>query len=336
MRKNIKFQILNIRYQIKKRLKSEIGPLAYGRKLAIIGNPHVGFTLMELLIYITLVSVFITDAIIFSWDIMYGREKANSQKIVEQNARIPLARIIYEIKKAKNIQSISGNKLELNNTDFPATIENQSGVLKITDQGQATYNLTSNQIRVLSPPEARNQIFTNLSSADTNSKNIAVNLTIRPKNEFSGQFQAVSTMSASVELNGQFNQARSLLIDASNTVLANSNMDITNTYLQNAGSSNITVAQVSVSWTGGPSGNKLTQIVIGGTTWNGNDSSPTTANIADILLTAGANPVLGAAPVPVDRIRFSKDISTTTNITIGYIMADGSVRKVVFNFANSL
>ena len=183
-----------------------------------------GFTLMELLIYISLVSIIMTGAIMFAWDIIYGREKANSQKTIEQNARIALTRIIYEIKKAKNIQTISAGQLVLNNDSLPATTinYNSSQTLQITSQGQGPYNLTSNQIRVLPTPEAKQAIFKNLTTTDTNSKNIAVNLTIRPKGEFSGQFQAVSTMSASIELNGQFNQARSLLTDASNTILASS------------------------------------------------------------------------------------------------------------------
>ena len=197
---------------------------------------------MELLIYISLVAIFTTGAIIFSWDIIYGREKANSQKITEQNARIALTRIIYEIKRAKNIQTISDSQLVLNNDSLPATTINYtSGALQITSEGQGPYNLTSNQIRVLPTPEVKYPVFTNLTTADTNSKNIAINLTVRPKAELSAQFQAVSTMSASIELNGQFNQARALLTDASNTILANANKDITNTKVQNIGSSNIII-----------------------------------------------------------------------------------------------
>src|SRR3989338_5850578 len=90
-----------------------------------------GFTIIELLIYITLISIFVTSAITFSWDIIYGRERTNRQQTVEQSARIALSKITYEIQRAENIISVSDNKIELDNGSSATEISLNSGVLQI-------------------------------------------------------------------------------------------------------------------------------------------------------------------------------------------------------------
>src|SRR3989338_5449622 len=94
-----------------------------------------GFTLIELILYIALVSIFITGAISFSWDVVYGREKAYQLQIVEQNGRSALARISYEIRRAKDIQSVSASQIVLDNGGSTTTINLSSGAIQITTGG---------------------------------------------------------------------------------------------------------------------------------------------------------------------------------------------------------
>lgn len=129
-----------------------------------------GFTLIELIIYIALVSVFIVGATRFSLNIIYGREKTQRQQNVSGNARTALERITFEIKNADSIVNVSPTSLQLNNANLGnITISLSSGRIAIAYGAVNTF-LTSNQVNVTSLD------FTDLSTG--NSKNINVSITI--------------------------------------------------------------------------------------------------------------------------------------------------------------
>ena len=66
---------------------------------------QLGYTLIELLLYVALVGIFITGAITFAWDSIYAREKASNMQKVEQEARMAMQRIGYEIRKVNTVES---------------------------------------------------------------------------------------------------------------------------------------------------------------------------------------------------------------------------------------
>ena len=70
-----------------------------------------GFTLIELIIYIALISIFITGAILFAWDIIYGGAKSGVQREVNQNLRLINKRIAYEIRNSSAINSVAAGDL---------------------------------------------------------------------------------------------------------------------------------------------------------------------------------------------------------------------------------
>src|SRR3989344_8835546 len=76
-----------------------------------------GFTLIELILYIAIVGIFISGAILFAWDIIYGRVRSNAQQQVSQNLRLAGKRMIYEIRNASDVNSISASSLSLALTD---------------------------------------------------------------------------------------------------------------------------------------------------------------------------------------------------------------------------
>lgn len=76
-----------------------------------------GFTLIELILYVALVSIFISGAILFAWDIIYGSEKAAIQRQVNQNTRLVARRIAYEIRNASAINAVSASDLCLASAD---------------------------------------------------------------------------------------------------------------------------------------------------------------------------------------------------------------------------
>ena len=282
-----------------------------------------GFTLIELLIYITLVSIFITGAIVFTWDAIYGREKAYQQQIVEQNARIALVRIGYEIRRAQDINNITDipPSLELENGINDTTISLSSGAIQITTEGVKPYNLTSNQV------EVTGLSFTDLGSADENSKNVFVAVAIRQaQTAISGPFKAETTMNESIELNSQFNQARSLLVDGTGAILSISEGEIEGISLTNTGSADVVIDQLTLSWEGTAGGENITEVQIGGglVEWSGTEGSGATLDLSYYTLTTAVG------TIGIDYLEFDSSMSGAT-IYLEFIQADGSGAKATIS-----
>jgi len=282
-----------------------------------------GFTLIELILYMTLVSAFVTGAVLFAWDVVYGREKFNQQQTVEQSMKMALARISYEIRRAKNIQSVSKEQLVLDNGGSTTTIASSSGRIVITTAGSGPYTLTSNQVIVT------DLSFANVTSTNNNSKNIKVSLSVKQVSSMLfGQVPAQTTMSQSVELNSQFNQARALLMDAGDAILTTGNKHIENTFLENTGSSDITIDKMTLTWTGGDSGSLLQTIRINGSNvWSGTANSGDLLDVTNVALTASAD------PIPINYLDFSKNMANSA-ITVSYIMTDSSIGNTELVFGN--
>lgn len=276
-----------------------------------------GFTLIELILYIALVSIFITGAIFFAWDVVYGREKAFQQQIVEQNTRSALARVAYEIRHAEDIQSVPADQIVLDNDGSTTTIALSEGTVQITTGDAGPYDLTSNQVEVTALS------FTDLSSSDENSKDINVSITVRQTQAaVSGQFEAQTTMSVSAELNSQFNQSRSFLLDGSGAYLSSNNRSILGLTIQNTGSVDITLDQLTISWTGIAGGENITEIQIGSGTveWTGSQGSGSTIDFTDYTLT------VAAGVVDIDNLDFDSNMSDA-EVELGFALSDGSISK---------
>lgn len=280
-----------------------------------------GFTLIELILYMTLVSSFVTGAVLFAWDVMYGREKFNQQQIVEQSTKSALARISYEIRRAKNSTSVTKEQLILDNGGTTTTIASSSGSVVITSGGAGPYTLTSNQVVVT------DLSFTNVTPANNNSKNIKVSLSVKQASGIhSGQTPVATTMSESVELNSQFNQARSLLMDAGDVLLTTGNKKIENTFLLNSGTDSITVDKMMFTWTGAGVGNTLLSIRIGGSTvWSGSAVSGTLLDITNVTLVSGED------PIPIEYIDFNGNMANTT-VLVTFTMTDSSTMSTELVF----
>lgn len=160
-----------------------------------------GFTLIELIIYLSLVSVFISGAVLFAWDIIYGRVKSQTQQEVNQNLRLASKRITYQIRNASEINFLGGSILSLAAIDSfrdPTIFDLSAGRLRIGFGSSgpcpvaSPCNLTSNEVTV------SNLVFTDLSSG-SNSKNIQFTITIASTADRS-EWQKSQTYTTSVEL----------------------------------------------------------------------------------------------------------------------------------------
>ena len=160
------------------------------------------FTLIEILIYTTIVAIFLVTAINFSLDIIEGKTKARSMREVQQNTRFAIERMTQEIRRAEGINlaesvfdahpgilSLAMPEADKNPTIFDLSF----GALRMTQGSSTPEILFSNQV------EATNLIFTNLSPLAW-SKNIKIDLTIQYKNPERKEFEAISFIETAVSL----------------------------------------------------------------------------------------------------------------------------------------
>jgi len=141
-------------------------------------NNQKGFTLIELILYIAIISIFITGTILFAWDIIHASVKSDTHREVSQNLRLASMRIAHEIRNASGINSspsLPGSSISLTNTDplkNPTIIDVSSGRIRIGQGNSGSCPssspcfLTSNNVTVTSLQ------FTDLSSAGGESKNV--------------------------------------------------------------------------------------------------------------------------------------------------------------------
>jgi type II secretory pathway pseudopilin PulG len=271
------------------------------------------FSLIELLIYIALISVFMTGMISFALRSSKTRAKVENIQLVEQNLKSAHQRIAYEIARAKNVQNISTSQLVLDNGGSPTTINFSSQKIFITSGGLGPDALTSNQVAVTTLN------FADLTSTDNNAKNIKVDITI----EMAGYSQS---MNQSTELNSQFNEARALIADGTAVTLANGDKDINEVTLQNSGSSTITIDKITVSWVGGTAGAHFTLIKINGANvWTGSASSGQTVDITNVAISSGA------AAIPFDSLLFDSKM-TNSIINVFFVMSDKSIAQIELSF----
>ena len=162
-----------------------------------------GFTLIELILYIALVSIFVSGAILFAWDSIYGQVKSGVQQEVSHNLRLASNRIAYEIRNATGITTVSASSLELSTDEAernPTIIDLNSGTLRIgygvggDCPTSAPCALTSDTVTVT------DLTFTDLSSSP-DSLNVEFSLTIEHTNLSNRvEWERTQTYTSSVEV----------------------------------------------------------------------------------------------------------------------------------------
>jgi len=142
-----------------------------------------GFTLLEFVIYITLVVGILVTATTFAWNIVNSRTKAFAIQEVQQNGRFIMNKIAQEVRGAQDITTpvigVPGDTLEVVVRDVakdPIIFSLSDGKLSMSAAGGTTYNLHSGAITVSALQ------FTNVSSTDDASRNVQVQVTLEYKN----------------------------------------------------------------------------------------------------------------------------------------------------------
>lgn len=145
------------------------------------------FTLIELLLYVGIVSIVMSTLIAFAWNVVISGVKNTTQQEVYSQSRYLAEKIKYEIRNASTINTGTSNfgvelannsssQLSLGNSVVSnnPTIINVSGGKVMIKQGSSTaIALNSADTTVTS------LIFTNYSSVDNKTKHIGFTLTVR-------------------------------------------------------------------------------------------------------------------------------------------------------------
>ena len=158
-----------------------------------------GFTFVEAILYVSIISILLTTLIPFTWNIVEGQRKSATQEEVSSQARMISERIKYEIRNAVSINSVGASSLVLcegspcsgNNL---TTISLSGGQISIAPAPAPTpVILTSNDVTVSS------LTFTNNSSTTT--KNVSFSLTLQQAGtQKRNEFKQSETIQSSVEL----------------------------------------------------------------------------------------------------------------------------------------
>ncbi len=132
----------------------------------------------------------------------------------------------------------------------------------------------------------------------------------------------ISNVSSATTTTPVLNESDYLLVDVSGVGLNGTNKGVIGITIENTGGSNITIATMTVTWTGGLSGNSIKEIIIDGASkWSGTSASGTLLDITDFIL------VSGAGAYPIDELTFKKSMSGST-IEIIFTMGDASTLTI--------
>lgn len=170
-----------------------------------------GFTLVESLIYATIIVFVAIVAIGLILNILEGQAKSKTMYSVQENARLVMERSVQEIHAAQDINigssdfdinladpTNAGKKLSLQMRDSglnPTEIDVSSYVARIKQGSSSVEEISSDNIKITK------LIFTNLSSPNGRSKNIQIELTAEhPNPENLPHFNAVYSLTTSVEV----------------------------------------------------------------------------------------------------------------------------------------
>lgn len=159
-----------------------------------------GFTFIELIIYVAIVSIVMTALIPFAWNVIEGGTKSATQQEVFANARFISEKIRYEIRNSIGINSVSASSISLVTSiagTNPTIIDLSGGNVRIKQGAGSTISLNSTDTRISS------LIFTNYTSGDNKTKHIGFTLTVNANYTGAGarqEYNESTTIESSAEV----------------------------------------------------------------------------------------------------------------------------------------
>jgi competence protein ComGC len=165
------------------------------------------FTLIELLLYLAIVTVVLTSLVLFAWNIIETGAKSGNQEMVTSEAKMLSEKIGYQIRNANDINIASsnfgvnlattpGNKISLANNapNNPTLIDALNGQARITLGASAAVTLNSTNTNLT------NLTFINYTSVDGKTKNLQYTLTLQSKYPSHGNVYESVTLENAAEV----------------------------------------------------------------------------------------------------------------------------------------
>ncbi len=136
-----------------------------------------GFTFIELILYISIVTIMLTAIVPFAWNIIGSGSKSATEQEVYSQARYVSERLKYEIRRASGITSVGATSISLTNfsPDTTTVISLSGGKMQINKNGTGAVNLNSDDTTITT---VGGVIFTDYTSADNKTKHIGFTFTI--------------------------------------------------------------------------------------------------------------------------------------------------------------
>lgn len=166
----MKKRIMNKELRIKNKKESII----HNSLFVIHDSGPKGFTFIELLLYISVVTILLSALIPFAWNVIEGQVKVATEQEVYSQARYVAERIKQEIRNANSINSVAAASIDLNTTNNTTTVIDLSGSKARIKYGVAgvPVNLNSDDTNISALS------FTNYTSGDAKTKHIGFTFTI--------------------------------------------------------------------------------------------------------------------------------------------------------------
>ena len=140
-----------------------------------------GFTFIELILYISIVTIMLTTIVPFGWSAITSSVKSSVQQEVYTQARFVRERIKQEIRRASGITSVGSTSISETNfsPDTTTVIDLSSQKIRINKNGTGPVNLNSDDTNVTTLE------FSNYTSLDNKTKHIGFRLGVT--SNYSGQ-----------------------------------------------------------------------------------------------------------------------------------------------------
>jgi prepilin-type N-terminal cleavage/methylation domain-containing protein len=163
-----------------------------------------GLTLIELIIYLALVSIFISGAITFSWNVIGISIKNKNSRYLIDNLRFVSKKIQYYLRNSDSINQLELQKICLTNNEEPVinpvAIYLEDEAIYFAWGGPSDCSAPSGfEVLTDSNIVAEQLNFTNLSSSDGSSVNVKFNLELSTTGDRE-EWQNTQSVTSSVEL----------------------------------------------------------------------------------------------------------------------------------------
>lgn len=161
---------------------------------------NAGFTLIELVLYLAIITIVMSALIPFAWSVIGGSVKSAAEQEVSSQARYVSERIKYEIRNANSINSINStpclSSISLNTvTNAITVIDLFSGKVRITYDTELPIDLNSDDTTVSC------LTFTDYTSLDNKTKHIQFTFTI--DDNYTGSRQEYNAPAMTIEGSGE-------------------------------------------------------------------------------------------------------------------------------------